>query len=1043
MQRRTFLKLAGGVPLSLLLPESLVHADAPPLILVPEDKGLSAEWLKSLTARGEPEVYRGEELKHVGMPVGGLCAGLVYLGGDGKLWLWDIFNRNTTQKKITYAGQTFGNADGSTYVEPMEQKSPLAQGFAIKYTAGSLAGERTLDRDGGWAEITFQGPYPLATVNYRDPAVPLAVTLEAFSPFIPLNFDDSSLPATVLRYTVANTGNTAAQVELGGWLENVVLAVSSRGEAVARENRPLRDEHGQGVLLTGQLPPEAGLPSTPDIVFADFSRGTYEGWQVEGTAFGATPVARKDLPGYLQDLGGQGDYVAASHDFRAAPNQRAADDLVGRLTSREFTVERRFINFLSSGGHRPHEAGVRLLIDGQPVLEQTGDNRNHLDRREWDVEKYRGRKGVIEIFDDARGPWGNVYAADFVFSDRSQVQPAPPKRHDFGTMALYLADPAPGGSSVASLPAGNPAQGVFNDGADAAPAARPVAAVRRAFTLAPGERRTVDFILAWHFPNVDPRINGPDTIHSYAVRFPDAGAVARHVAADLPRLAAGTKTWVETWNDATLPHWFLARTFNNLCNLATTTSYRFANGQFWAWEGIYSCEGTCTHVWGYAQAMARIFPELERALREKTDYAFAQDPHNGTIQYRGTHGGFAADGQAGIILRTYREHQMSADDSFLKPLWPRVRLAMDRLITQVNDKGLLDGPQHNTLDTAWYGEVAWISGLYLAALRAAEEMARVCGDAGYASHCRQLFDLGAGSLVPELFNGEYFINKVDPRHLDAINSGTGCEIDQVMGQSWAWQVGLGRIFPREETLTALRSLWRYNFAPDAGRYHLQMKVGRWYALPGEAGLLVCTFPKPDWNFTQAAGKGPAWAALYFNECQSGYEHEVASHMIAEGLVTEGLAVLRAIHDRYDAAKRNPFNEIECGDHYSRAMASYGSFVTACGFEYRGPEGYIAFAPRLTPEKFKAAFTSARGWGSFAQESGDAGLKADLTLKWGTLGLTTVALRPAAGFQPKEARVQVDGRPVAATLDPRPDRAEVRLGAPMELTAGQTLTVRLA
>ena len=245
-------------------------------------------------------------------------------------------------------------------------------------------------------------------------------------------------------------------------------------------------------------------------------------------------------------------------------------------------------------------------------------------------------------------------------------------------------------------------------------------------------------------------------------------------------------------------------------------------------------------------------------------------------------------------------------------------------------------------------------------------MARVCGDADYAGRCRQLFDLGSASLVPELFNGEYFINKVDPAHLDAINSGTGCEIDQMMGQSWAWQVGLGRIFPREETLTALRALYRYNFTPDAGRYHLQMKVGRWYAMPGEAGLLVCTFPKPDWSYPQASGKGPTWAAQYFNECQSGYEHEVASHMIAEGLVTEGLAVLRAIHDRYAAAKRNPFNEIECGDHYSRAMASYGSFVSACGFEYRGPEGYLSFAPRLTPEKFRAAFTSAQGWGSFAQ-----------------------------------------------------------------------------
>ena len=332
----------------------------------------------------------------------------------------------------------------------------------------------------------------------------------------------------------------------------------------------------------------------------------------------------------------------------------------------------------------------------------------------------------------------------------------------------------------------------------------------------------------------------------------------------------------------------------------------------------------------------------------------------------------------------------------MKPLWPKIKLAMDRLIRQVNAKGLLDGPQHNTLDTDWYGEVAWLSGLYLAALRAAEEMAKVCGDTDYAKKCRQLFETGTQSLVPELFNGEYFINKVDPNHLDAINSGTGCEVDQVMGQSWAWQVGLGRIFPQKETVTALKSLFRYNFAPDAGHYHELMKVGRWYAMPGESGLLVCTFPQADWDFKKAAGKGPEWAALYFNECQSGYEHEVASHLIAEGLVQEGLAVTRAIHDRYAPAKRNPFNEIECGDHYSRSMASYGSFITTCGYEYRGPDGYLSFAPRLTPEKFKAAFTSALGWGSYAQESTAGTFIADLSLKWGQLSLSTLGVQPVGG-----------------------------------------------
>ena len=376
---------------------------------------------------------------------------------------------------------------------------------------------------------------------------------------------------------------------------------------------------------------------------------------------------------------------------------------------------------------------------------------------------------------------------------------------------------------------------------------------------------------------------------------------------------------------------------------------------------------------------------LERDLRERTDFGLAFQPDSGVIRFRGEGAGLAIDGQSGCILRSYREHRMSADSAFLERTWPRIKKAMECLIRRDgNGDGIIEGGQHNTLDTDWYGPVAWLSGLYLAALRASEEMAREVGDATFAARVRGIFEQGRKNLVNQLYDGEYFINKPDPRHLQAINSGSGCEIDQVFGQSWAFQVGLGRVLPEKETRSALQALWKYNFTPDVGPYRKANPAGRWYALAGEGGLLMCTFPRADWDYGKAKGKGPDWAAGYFNECMTGFEYQAAGHMIWEGLVQEGLAITRAIHDRYHPLRRNPWNEVECGDHYARAMASYGVFLAACGFEYHGPKGYLAFAPRLTPEDFRAPFTTAEGWGTFHQKRDGNAQTEKIELRWGRL-----------------------------------------------------------
>ncbi|MCH8979033.1 MAG: hypothetical protein IH945_07295 [Armatimonadetes bacterium] len=181
-------------------------------------------------------------------------------------------------------------------------------------------------------------------------------------------------------------------------------------------------------------------------------------------------------------------------------------------------------------------------------------------------------------------------------------------------------------------------------------------------------------------------------------------------------------------------------------------------------------------------------------------------------------------------------------------------------------------------------------------------------------------------------------------------------------------MGLERVVPADESKKALANLYKYNFTPDVGPYRKGMKAvkgGRWYALPGEGGLLMTTFPKG--GAERAAGEGGSeWAAMYFNECMTGFEYQAAAHMVAEGLVTEGLAVTRMIHDRYSPSKRNPYNEIECSDHYGRAMASFGVYWNLCGFKVHGPMKQLSIDPRL-PGDFRCAFVAPDGWGTIDRD----------------------------------------------------------------------------
>jgi uncharacterized protein (DUF608 family) len=1059
--RRDFLKLAGLVTAGAALPN--LPAIAGPFTagdfqkVIPANKKLSAAWLRSLTERGEPTVYRGSELETIGMPVGGICAGQLYLGGDGRLWHWDIFNAPDPGQLVDLVG-------GPHYARPLKPKSPLEQGFALKVGAAGGTQVRRLDQT-GFPGVSFCGEYPIGTVHYDDAACPVAVKLEAYSPFIPLDADDSGLPATVMEFTVKNTSSGPVEVELAGWLENAVCkfskgAVGVRRNRVARDGGMLRVEAGADSSAQGGGLDNAGRE---DIVFADFEGGTYGAWKTEGTAFGSRPVTLAEIPAYQSPLtmGAHGQALVNSHASAPGADVGAKDAATGRLISPEFTIERNHIRFLIGGGLLSEASGLRLIVDGKVVRTACSNNDNKLRTETFEVREFAGQKAHMEIVDQAAEGWGSIGVDHIVFTDVGGTPVAAADAPDFGTLALALLAEESGDRACADVGDAQPASvfqalGSSSESAEKPIPGRLIGAAGRRWTLKPGDERKAVFVIAWHFPSLKSTVakltGGLGNLRGfeklkpyYAKMFRSAADVAVYLGKDFTRLSGGTKLWRDTWYDSTLPYWLLDRTLLNISTLATATCYRFDNGRFYSWEGVYCCAGTCTSVWFYAQAVARLFPSLERSAREMQDFAegVGFDPATGGIWTRGEwRGDFVLDGQAGDILRAYREHQMSPDDAFLKRNWPNIRKALQWLIGEDgNGDGIIDGKQSTTLDTGlWWGAMSWTSSLYLAALRAGEEMAREMGDAEFAKSTRAIADAGAKNLVERLWNGEYFVHKPDRSQPKSFIIGNGCHIDQVYGQAWADQVGLGRILPAEQTRSALRSIWKYNFTPDVGPFRRQFKDGRWYAMAGEGGTIMTTWPHGDRELPKVVDANMAGGMGYLNECMSGFEHQVAGHMIGEGLLMEGLAIERAIHDRHHASRRNPWNEIECGDHYSRAMASYGVFIAVCGFEYHGPKGHIGFAPRVTPENFRAAFTAAEGWGTYQQKREPARFSASLEVAYGRLQLAEWSVVP--GFTPREVHATVDGKAVSAALRLVEGRVFVEFSHEVVVQQGAKLDIEL-
>ncbi len=522
--------------------------------------------------------------------------------------------------------------------------------------------------------------------------------------------------------------------------------------------------------------------------------------------------------------------------------------------------------------------------------------------------------------------------------------------------------------------------------------------------LAPGETSTHTIVIAWHFPNCYLReglkgkatgVTGdpgcrvvaggavPPWRPFYAAQWKDAREVALYVEANYASLRQRTVLFKEALFASALPWYVLDAVSANLGILKAPTVLREENGNLWGWEGCFPdsgcCHGSCTHVWNYAQAFPHLFPRLERTLRD-LELARSMDDR-GHVTFRGAipdgpvdhsfHA--AADGQLGGIMKVYRDWQISGDTEWLKRMYPLAKRSIRYGIRTWDPEhnGALFEPHHNTYDIEFWGAEPMCSSIYLGALSAMAEMATAVGEDSDTEFYAGLARKSAAYLDERLFNGEYYEQKVQYKGLRdtsfaqkvaGVNEassemerlleregpkyqyGKGCLSDGLIGVWMARMYGIDLPVTSKNVHSNLRAIFRHNFKTDLSEHANAQRPG--YAMGHEPGLLLCSWPR---------GGKPTLPFVYSDEVWTGIEYQVASHLIHEGLVEEGLTIVKAARSRYDGRTRNPWNEYECGNWYARAMASYALLGALSGFRYSAVQRTLWFAPRLEVRPFQCFF----------------------------------------------------------------------------------------
>lgn len=860
-------------------------------------------------------VYKGEALRAVAMPIGGLGTGTIAVAGDGSLRQWQIHNQINHLATVPHSFFAL-TVDG-----PSGRVSRVLQSDAFHHTSGETPPPTSSDTvvpephrellsklPGVWA-TEFEGPYPFANVRYLDEQLPLDVQMTAWNPMIPFEAEDSGIPAISFAFAIHNPGKVTYQGTLAATLQNSV------------------------------------------------------GWdglaEINGTSCAIYGGNRNDI---------------ASRDGHTAV----------RMTN----------HFL------PHNAAG----NGELMLSTNAHNAT------------------------ACADWRDL--EDFWQAFSSQ------------------------GRLPSSLDAGATPLGETLNGAVAVP-----------FLIEPNGTRTITFQIAWRFPNryVNyqqwPTFGVHDTKsqlwigNHYATRFQSVDEISGYLWSEYDRLLTSTRAFADTFLHSNLPQVVLDTVTSQMSIMRTPTCFWAEDGNFYGFEGCNgystlhhapwfggSCPLNCTHVWNYEMSLAHLYPDLERTMRDVE--WFEQQHPTGYLPHRvpmprfvppiwerpvGAPDNPALDGLLGAILKTWREFRSTGDIAWLEKCWPHVELAL-YYIQQNHDpemNGTILGEQPNTYDISIYGLNSFIGTLYISALHAASRMADRLGHTEQAEDLRQRAASGSSILEKQLWNGGWYIQEVDLVQYAEQNWATGIHSDHLLGQWWADSLQLPVTLDPANVRQAVRNIFTHNF-----RDSLQgiPEPERWFGTQSDAGLINCTWPNEG---------RPKVPTRYSDEVWTGIEYEVVALLIAAGHTDEALRLLNAVRTRYDGTRMNPWNDIECGDHYVRAMSSWSILLTATNFGWDAHAGELTLGNRVGEKTLRAPFFAAPAWGEFQIDS-DNGTEVNIRTAHGSIQIGTLVWPGVEGAD--NVTATLDGTELELSIESDSSAYRISFPKKIHLAAGSELRV---